>query len=509
MDIHYFLALIRKSWAPIAFTAVICVATVVFFINIREPSYKATAVLEIRDRPDLAAEYDSRATTPPSEIIQVLMTKIGGKEIASATAKQFVDKQYSQETISRKISAESAVSSSLKAAKGSDAQPDTINISALDSSPSKAIALANSFSDTCVKVAQNYEEEGVETSISVVDKEIDAYKVRMNSVGQQIDLINLLKGQVPSVLTAEWAQVTESYGRLVQRKDELELLVASKKRSPMTVLLPARTAGSNEQPAILIVALGLLAGLVLGVGLITVRDYSKTFIQKPVDIGSIFDLPVLGRIRLASKEETRPSYEREDYKNNDYVRLRTNLGFISGKDKLKSIMFAPVSTARSSQEVLGNTAVALARGGLNVAVVCCNLSNDRLLRMLYKSDEQPPGLSDLMTNSQEIRDFIFDTSISRLTIVPPGTASNKLDEIFDSRLFGDLISILRERFDMVLIDTPVVNESPDAAILAQFMDGVVLIADEDTATPEIAAVTKEQLSIVQSKIIGLIVAGKG
>jgi Mrp family chromosome partitioning ATPase len=102
---------------------------------------------------------------------------------------------------------------------------------------------------------------------------------------------------------------------------------------------------------------------------------------------------------------------------------------------------------------------------------------------------------------------MLKTSFAHLTVIPPGPTGKKLNDIFNASLFSDLIDTLKKRFDLVLLDAAVINESPDAAILAQFIDAIVLVTDEKPSL-EVATHTKELLSFVQAKIIGLVVARK-
>lgn len=67
-----------------------------------------------------------------------------------------------------------------------------------------------------------------------------------------------------------------------------------------------------------------------------------------------------------------------------------------------------------------------------------------------------------------------------------------------------LIEEVSEQFDVVLIDTPPIIAVTDAAILAQEVDGVILVLASGEVNKEYAQLAKEQLDKVGAKILGAV-----
>ena len=124
-----------------------------------------------------------------------------------------------------------------------------------------------------------------------------------------------------------------------------------------------------------------------------------------------------------------------------------------------------------------NLAAALA-GGSNARVLLieADLRRPAVSRYLALGDEARPGLAELVVDStRKIEDAIghheqfgFDTMVA-------GAPDTPVHQIFRMPRMQTLLAELRQRYDFVVIDTPPVGPVSDCALLARWMDGLVLI----------------------------------
>ena len=90
------------------------------------------------------------------------------------------------------------------------------------------------------------------------------------------------------------------------------------------------------------------------------------------------------------------------------------------------------------------------------------------------------GLADLLASKD---DSLIDEAMhippevedGRLTILPCGSHPDIPAELLDSPRALRLLGLLKERFDIVVIDSPPVLPVIDPVILAQQVDGVILV----------------------------------
>jgi len=84
--------------------------------------------------------------------------------------------------------------------------------------------------------------------------------------------------------------------------------------------------------------------------------------------------------------------------------------------------------------------------------------------------------------------------LSRLTVITGGGRSNEpTDQLLSSQTFAALLQAARERFAMILIDSPPVLPVVDARYLARYSDVVLLIVRQGTTTQTEARAAAQQL----------------
>jgi capsular exopolysaccharide synthesis family protein len=124
-----------------------------------------------------------------------------------------------------------------------------------------------------------------------------------------------------------------------------------------------------------------------------------------------------------------------------------------------------------------NLAAALAEGSnARVLLIEADLRRPAVSRYLALGDEARPGLAELVQDStRKIEDaigrheqFAFETMIA-------GSPDTPVHQIFRMPRMQTLLAELRQRYDFVVIDTPPVGPVSDCALLARWMDGLVVI----------------------------------
>ena len=74
-----------------------------------------------------------------------------------------------------------------------------------------------------------------------------------------------------------------------------------------------------------------------------------------------------------------------------------------------------------------------------------------------------------------LEEVIFATSIDNLYLMPSGTLPPNPSELLGSASMNECIDTLRDKFDVVLFDSPPIIAVTDAAVLSSKVDGVILV----------------------------------
>jgi Mrp family chromosome partitioning ATPase len=104
----------------------------------------------------------------------------------------------------------------------------------------------------------------------------------------------------------------------------------------------------------------------------------------------------------------------------------------------------------------------------------------------------------------EIQKCLLKLPEGNLWILPSGKVPANPVELLASSRARVLIELLREKFDMILVDTPPVATLSDAAVLAPECDGVILVIQAGETNLKLIKRAYEQLEAVQAKFAGVV-----
>lgn len=185
-----------------------------------------------------------------------------------------------------------------------------------------------------------------------------------------------------------------------------------------------------------------------------------------------------------------------------YRTLRTNVQFTGVDSKTKRIMVTSSGPREGKSTTVANLAVSISQAGKSVLIIDADLRNPTQHKLFGLSNTE--GLSVSLVQEHEGQSFIKETEIPGVQVLTGGPIPPNPAELVGSQRMKRLIDEVSEQFDVVLIDTPPIIAVTDAAILAQEVDGVILVLASGEVNKEYAQRAKEQLDKVGTKILGAV-----
>ena len=270
---------------------------------------------------------------------------------------------------------------------------------------------------------------------------------------------------------------------------------------------PPDTAGPGLIP--LLIYAGLLS-LVIGVGLALGMDYLDNRIQTVGDAQKLLGMPISAVIpalpatdpksatRLLLTDPLSPGAEA-------YRLLRTDLLFTAEDKPFKSLMCATAKPGQGATTTICNLAVALAQVGKNVILIDADLRRPHLHEYFGVSNEK--GLTSLLQGDCEMGEALKHTDIDKLVLLPSGPLPLNPAELLASPQMRSLHERLKPHTDFILIDTPSAIAFSDSAILASFMDAVLLVMRAQEAPRGGEARVKELLTKARANVVGVVLNG--
>lgn len=162
---------------------------------------------------------------------------------------------------------------------------------------------------------------------------------------------------------------------------------------------------------------------------------------------------------------------------------------------------------RDGRTVAANLAASVAADGSMVALVAADPRGEARLNRLVGT-RPSDATTNLDGTDDSLESMLCPTGIERLSIVPTSTIC-----AHDDRGYGDELARLLDRLvkhvDLVVIDGPPLLAGPDAALLAQDADRVVLEVDRRHARRADTSQGLAHLGPFEGKVIGSVATSSG
>lgn len=359
-----------------------------------------------------------------------------------------------------------------------------------------------------------------------------AFNARLNILRRQMAQdVSRLQGQVDSYAAAEGSLIN-SINRGSQELTKLEQMLRESEASKLlyehfqTRLKETVAQQGIQQPdsRVLsqavrplapvaprkgrILAMAGILGIVLGSGLVLLREARARSIRNASDLEALSGHVVLGQIPVTpnknrsnllpylSKNPT--SAVAEAVRN-----VRTSI-LLSDVDKAPQVI-----SLTSSVPGEGKTTITLALAqnltlmGKKVLVI----EGDNRRRMFREFFEAPKavGLVSVLLGEVELTEAIQRVPGLGDVLLGEKTNVNAAD-LFSSAAFARFLQEVREVYDLVLIDTPPVLVVPDARIIAQHVDAVVFVVHWDRTLETQVQDSLHMLEMVNARISGMVLS---
>ncbi|MBB3839597.1 capsular exopolysaccharide synthesis family protein [Runella defluvii] len=299
------------------------------------------------------------------------------------------------------------------------------------------------------------------------------------------------------------------YLLLLQKREETALSYASTVTDSRIVDKPYSTPGPVKPNNKLIYAIALLVGLVLPAGVINVRELLNDRVQSRKEIETKTGLPVFGEVSLKPKglkTNTLDSQSRS-FINEQFRLLRTNLQYIQSEqpDKGQVLLFTSSTSGEGKSFVTLNLALSIATLGKKVVVLELDMRKPKLTKYLGLNREK--GLSNYLAGAADAMEIAQKTDYDNLFLASCGPIPPNPSELLSSRKIGELLSLYREYFDYILLDTPPIGLVTDALVLAPYIDTCFYIVRHEVTVKKDLTILADLKKFNKFKSINVIFNG--
>ncbi|MFH1190869.1 MAG: CpsD/CapB family tyrosine-protein kinase [Candidatus Omnitrophota bacterium] len=197
-------------------------------------------------------------------------------------------------------------------------------------------------------------------------------------------------------------------------------------------------------------------------------------------------------------------YEPESPITEQYRTLRTNLLALNIIKPPKTIIITSSTHSEGKTITSINLAISMAHDMDKKSILLVDADLRRSKIGSYLGVNAELGLSDLLTNDTKLDDALLSIGIDNLTILPAGKKPKNPAELLGSLKMKKLLSLVKDKYDYVIFDTPPIIPVTDAGILGPQTDGVVMVIQAGRTQKAVVHRSQQLLKQAQAKLLGCI-----
>ncbi|HEX7240929.1 MAG TPA: polysaccharide biosynthesis tyrosine autokinase [Longimicrobiaceae bacterium] len=374
-------------------------------------------------------------------------------------------------------------------------------------------------------------QQGLTGQVAAIDGTLGRFERRMDRIpAKELEMARL---------TRQTTVLDGMYKLLQTRLKEAEIAQAVQDPS-VRMMDAARLPSSPVNPrGKLLVGFSGLFGLLVGVALSFVREYRDGSVRSREDLEAATGFPVLGWIPRMGEGEGRtlraglrrmlaaPRFRGRALlpgasgtvslqllgtgeaaptpASDAYEWLHRNLSFARPDAETRAMIFTSPLPGDGKTTSAAGMAVTLARRGLKVLLVDADLRRGALSAALGSPREA--GLSDVLAGSVPFGQAVRTLDVgggNTLHYLPSGALPSDPTRLLGSTRGAALFEWLKEKYFLVVLDCPPLNVFPDAAILGEHAEAVVLVARAGVTPFEALVYAAEQCRRAKLPVVGTV-----
>lgn len=183
--------------------------------------------------------------------------------------------------------------------------------------------------------------------------------------------------------------------------------------------------------------------------------------------------------------------------------MRTNVHYSNVDKELKVIQITSTQQGEGKSTITANYAITLAQSGKRVLIIDCDLRRPNIHKVFGVPNVN--GLINVLMRENELDRSIKYTKVEGVFILVAGPIPPNPSEMLESKRMDEIIEVVRENFDIILLDSPPVLPVTDALIISKYTEGTIVVIALEETQKEALKKTIESLENVDANIIGTVV----
>jgi len=481
-DLERVLAILRRRAVLIALCFFVTAAAAFGFSVLQTKEYSTSASLLFRN-PGFAEDLfgtTATASNPVPTREAATNAKLVGLNVVAARAAQQLP-GLSTEEVSGMVSVES------------QGEAELVSVTATSPDPAQARRVANTFARQFIAFRAGTDKAKLKQAKRLAEREYE--RLSPDEKGS-------------------------ARGQALSRGAEKLGILASLQTGNAELVQPAvqPTSPSSPKPKRNAI-LGAILGLLLGIGLAFLLERLNRRLRDPEEAQEAYGLPVIGTVpeskEIDATNHGATAAELPFLENESFRMLRASLRYFNVDEEIHTVVISSHAAGVGKSTTAWHLARVAASSSRAVLVETdlrnASIAGQHGLRM-------GPGLSELLTRQVELDEAIqskpvaggsngADAGERALDVIVAGANPPNPAELIESQAMNEVLAQLRERYDLVVLDTAPMGVVSDCFPLLREVDGVIAVTRLGQSTRDGAERLREQLARLEAPVLGIVANG--
>ena len=355
--------------------------------------------------------------------------------------------------------------------------------------------------------------KNLEQQLAELNSQIELQQVAVDNIGEAQTADEAVRlGQLQN----ELAQTKNSYANILRSYEELRLTEVQSVDS-IVVVEKARIPSGSIRPRVLVnTLLAAIVGAMLALGIVFLVEYMDDRIKTPQDLHNIINSPILGTIARLPQQGRRRKQDANSRQTSlitsleprhpiteAYRSLRTNLQFSSVDETLRSLLVTSATPGEGKTTTAANLAVVLAQAGRSVILIDADIRKPQQHK-IFDLPKSPGSTEAMVSNNTPVGFFLRETQVPNLRLLTSGKDAPNPAELLGSNRMKQLLQTLQEECDFLIVDAPPLLAVTDAQVLANDVQGVLLVVNTEKTPRAMVARGAEAILRANGRILGVV-----
>jgi succinoglycan biosynthesis transport protein ExoP len=501
VDLRFLIRSARRWWWILLLIPALTAALGIVYTKRQPYKYQADAQLIVNPSGDQAFDYNSIMSAP--QLTKTYQKLIKNTMVLDAAAQQLNNGLTGAQ-----------IGGMVRASTDGDTQ--LLSVTAVDTDPVRAAAVANAVADQFAKYVKNQGTTSNGQTLAQLQAAYDQVDAQIKATQAQITTLQAQKNADSQPVKNQIANLQATLDTLQPTYTSLLTNLATAKAASavsldrVSVAVPAVAPTAPFAPSLPVnLLLALFAGGLIAVGVIRVLVYFDNTVKMSSDFLPLVGAPLLSTVQavksmIAGKQQVFVLDQPKSAAAESIRLLRTNIEFASASREIASIGVTSASPGEGKSTIAANLAVTLAQAGFQTALLDTDLRRPTQHQIFGVANDR--GMSTLLTAADRPWSWAaHETMTPNLTLIPSGPLPPNPADLLSLDRLRQILTDMRSSFDVIVIDTPPVLAVSDPLIIAAHVDGMIVVAKAGKTRLDSIREAAETLHRGSIRIIGVVI----